>query len=523
MRSISRRGVLWVAIVGVTTAALVASRSVLDKSHFVLAYLLLVLIGTSRTGRRGGVVLAVLCFFSLNFFLLPPYHSPVVQDPRDWFVLLAFLVCALIAAQLLHRAQDQTAIAQQRNQEVARLATLGAETLSVGRAEEAIEAVARVIQSMLNLGSCEIFLPERTTGFRLAAQAAHVDHEPTPEPITDILFEYLMTHEAAAVQRVEGGLHVIRSEAAFPEAAFTQRDARAVVLPLRVRDRVVGLLRVSHPERVFFDEGQRRFAETLSYYAALAVERARLTADAERAGALEAADRVKNEVIAAVSHDLRTPLTAITGLAHEIRTTGDERALIIETEANRLNQMVGDLLELSRLNAGAVQLEPGLNAIEDLLGALLNQLSGLERSADLRVQGPSQKLVLGRFDFVHTLRALVNLVDNAMKYSPADSPIDITIEENGGFVEIAVHDRGSGVAPDHLPYIFEPFVRLPGAGNAGSGAGLGLAIAQKIAAAQGGEVRYAPRTGGGSTFTLVVPHAEMVAPESGTAAVLTLS
>jgi two-component system sensor histidine kinase KdpD len=161
------------------------------------------------------------------------------------------------------------------------------------------------------------------------------------------------------------------------------------------------------------------------------------------------------------------------------------------------------------LNAGAVQLRPELNAAEDLVGAALNQLAGLPRAGDVHAILPEGELILGRFDFVHSLRALMNLADNALKYSPATSEVEIIVARDNGQIAFSVCDRGAGVTPEDADRMFEPFVRVGGAGLSSRGAGLGLAIAQRIAVAQGGSIRFTPRSGGGSVFTLYVPAAEL--------------
>src|ERR1019366_6459625 len=163
---------------------------------------------------------------------------------------------------------------------------------------------------------------------------------------------------------------------------------------------------------------ERRFLRALSYYAALGIDRIRLVAAADRADALRAADRLKDALLASVSHDLRTPLTTIKALAHDLGAR-DDRALIIEEEADRLNRLVADLLDLSRLQGGAIPLHIALNAVDDLVGAVVQRMSGAlgERTLEIAFQD-SSTLLVGRFDFVHALRILVNLVENAHKYSP---------------------------------------------------------------------------------------------------------
>jgi two-component system, OmpR family, sensor histidine kinase KdpD len=260
----------------------------------------------------------------------------------------------------------------------------------------------------------------------------------------------------------------------------------------------------------------------LSYYAALGVERLRLVAEAEHVTALREADELKNALLASVSHDLRTPLTTIKALAHDLRMEGHDRAATIEEEADRLNRFVADLLDMSRLNGGAFTVRPELNAVEDLFGAALQRASGMLRQHELTVAlDTKEPLLLGRFDFVHSLRIVVNLIENAVKYSPPGSVIELSAERQGDVVRIAVADRGVGVPPGEEERIFEPFYRGVRFADGGTGEGLGLSIARRMAEAQGGTVQYEPREGGGSVFVLRLPAAEVadldsaaIAPES---------
>jgi two-component system sensor histidine kinase KdpD len=238
----------------------------------------------------------------------------------------------------------------------------------------------------------------------------------------------------------------------------------------------------------------------------LSAERIRLAAEAERANALQEANRFKDVVIASVSHDLRTPLTTIKALAHDLLETGDERAAIIEEEADRLNRFVSDLLDLSRLNSGALSMQPELIAAEDLLGAALQRVSGMPGGPEIVASiEPVDPILVGSFDFAHSLRALVNLIENALKYSPAGVPIEVRVTPEDDFVAFHVLDRGRGIPPDEVPGIWEPFRRRAGDEPDRDGTGLGLSIALRLAVAQDGQVRYRERPGGGSIFTLLLP------------------
>lgn len=244
-----------------------------------------------------------------------------------------------------------------------------------------------------------------------------------------------------------------------------------------------------------------------SFVAAELLYRARAErAAVERAEALREADKLKDALLASLSHDLRTPLTTIKGLAHELQSIGDERTLIIEEQADRLNRLVTDLLDVARLDAGALPLDIQVNAADDLLGAVVQHVSGRLDQDRLKValDDPSE-LSLGRFDFVHSLRILTNLVDNALKYAPVATSVEVSGGLENGELVFRVADRGSGIPAGDRDRIFTPFYRPSGRNPDTGSAGLGLSIARRLAEAQRGSLRYNDRPGGGAMFELRLP------------------
>jgi K+-sensing histidine kinase KdpD len=227
--------------------------------------------------------------------------------------------------------------------------------------------------------------------------------------------------------------------------------------------------------------------------------------ETQRATRLEESHRAKDAVLASVSHDLRTPLTTIKSLAHELAEQGDERAVVIEEEADRLTRFVSDLLDLSRIASGMpLDIQP--NEAEDLLGAVAQRVSGRLSDRELKIlHDAGEAILIGRFDFAQTLRAIVNLVENAAKYSPAGTDIDLSVKRVSDTLEFSVSDRGPGVPADERERIFEPFYRRSDVRRDPTGTGLGLSIARSIASAQGGSLVCESRDGGGSVFTLRVP------------------
>jgi two-component system sensor histidine kinase KdpD len=315
----------------------------------------------------------------------------------------------------------------------------------------------------------------------------------------------------AVIEQADGTTRLTPARGGRGEVEVPAADgARGLSLPLRVRGHTAGVLRIVAAGGIALSDAQRRFFAALAYYAALGAERVRLAAEAQRAEALREADRLKDALIASVSHDLRTLLTTIKALAHDLGEQGDDRAVTIEEEADRLNRFVADLLDLSRLSAGELRVRPEIVAAEDLAGAALQRVSGSMDGREVRVTlPPDEPLLLGRMDFVQALRVLVNLLENAHKYAPPGTPIDLSAAREGERLVFRVADRGPGVPEDEVERIFQPFYRRPRGEADVGGAGLGLSISRRLAEAQGGSLAYQPRPGGGSVFVFALPAAEL--------------
>jgi two-component system sensor histidine kinase KdpD len=542
----------------------------LDKAHIALVFLLVVLGASAAGGRALGLTIAAVAFLLFDFFFLPPFTTFVLENPLDWLVLVSFLVTSAVATQLLYRATSTAEEATRRAAEVDRLAALGAETLNAAGADEALYAIAEVIRHSLPIEQCEIYRRGPNGQVGLVARAdrrdvsvadvgGHVDGRMVPRLTAGAqpgsLVAWILDHGKSAAELSDGtvriapdsskslgaqtvlspgiaadqlrDLHLVAPDDRASTVAralaniFPRRneparadDGRAVVrafaMPLTVRDHAVGVLRIAAAGGVTLEPEQTRLLIALAYYAALGVERARLVASAERAEAERRLEALRSALLTAVSHDLRTPLTTIKGIAHEIAHGGDaSSAAIIETEADRLDALVADLLDLSRIHAGAVRPNIELNTADDLVGAALRRAAGAIGDRSVIVEQPEEELLAGSFDFSQSLRILVNLLDNAAKYSPSGSPITIRVTRQASRLEISVLDRGMGVPPAERERIFEPFYRPPGVPPDVRGTGLGLSIARGLAEAQGGSLRYERGTDAGSVFTLELPAADV--------------
>jgi two-component system sensor histidine kinase KdpD len=533
------RWAITLSVLTAATASMYDVRGSLDKAHVALVYLLIVLAASAAGGRALGLTVAGLAFLCFDFFFLVPYLTLTIQNPLDWLVLVTFLVTSVVAAQLLSRARTTAEEATQRAIEVDRLAALGAETLNAADADEALRAIGGVIRNSVNADECDIFLrgiDERTIRVARIRQEYHgagdAAHAPsaisslttTPDEVhrevqSGSLVAWIVEHGSSAVELTDGTVRVGAARQIWMgnEDSGTERDrpaVRALAIPLKVREHTVGVLRLASRDELTLSPEQGRLLMALAYYAALGAERARLVATAERAEAERRVESLRSALLTAVSHDLRTPLTTIKGMAGEIRRQdGVERAAVIEHEADRMDALVSDLLDLSRIHAGAVRPTIAVNTVDDLLGAALRAAGGVLAGRRIEIDAPNDRLITGNFDFTQTLRIVTNLLDNAAKYSAPGRSIAIRARQEADRLIIDVLDRGPGVPESERDRIFVPFYRPPGVPPDIRGHGLGLSIARGLAEAQGGTVRYLPRPGGGSILSLDLPAANADALE----------
>jgi two-component system sensor histidine kinase KdpD len=453
----------WLALVAVATVVMVTMRGRIDQPHVVLIYLLIILFASASAGRALGFTLACLGFILIDYYFQPPFAEVMVDKPVDWLALVSFLVTALVSTQLLARARAEAEESRRRAIEVETLARLGSATLSVGRAEDALLRIADVIRTTLGMSECRII--------------------PASEPDSP------------------AGLGMVGR----PRDGVTR-----IVRALSVQDRAVGSLVLANETPVELDAAQLRFLDAITYYAALAVDRVRLVAEAEHAEALREAARLKDVVLASVSHDLRTPLTTIKALAQSSAMQGNKSAAAIEEQADRLTRMVNDLLDLSRLKGGGFAAKPEINTAEDLIGAAVRQTRGLFGDRALRtVIDLNSPALVGHFDFSQSLRVLCNLLENAVRYSAPGESIELEARRDGDELVFSVADRGPGINEDDVSRVFEPFYRAKNATPDAGRAGLGLSIARTLAEIQGGAVTYRRREGGGSVFSLRLPAVEL--------------
>jgi two-component system, OmpR family, sensor histidine kinase KdpD len=292
----------------------------------------------------------------------------------------------------------------------------------------------------------------------------------------------------------------------------TLPSAEGLYLPLIASRGTVGVLgvRPSEPSRLLAPE-QLRLLETFASQTALAIERASLVEEAQQAQVQAETERLRSSLLSSVSHDLRTPLTAITGAASSLlegstvldAAAHGELLRTIYEEADRLNRLVSNLLEMTRLESGAAQVHKEWQPLEEVIGVALTRLEAHLHDHPLAVHLPAD-LSLVPLDSVLIEQVLINLLDNAIKYTPSGIPITLSAWPTDGAVMVEIADRGPGLPPGDEQRIFEKFYRRSHAGER-SGAGLGLTICRAIVEAHGGRIWAENRPDGGAALRFTLP------------------
>lgn len=457
----------------------------------VMAYLLGVVLVAMRYGYGPSIVAAILGVLSLNFFFVPPYLTLSVADPRHIVTFAVMFVVALVISRLTKRIRDQAETARQRERRSGRLYAMSRELAGAVSMSELRRIAARHVGEAFD-AEIRILLPDEQGGFRFTGpQDASFELDGNDRGTV----EWVWLHGKPA------GL-----------GTDTLPSASARFLLLRGGRSKVGVLGVKpRRPRDLVDPEQRQLLETFAAQVASAVERVCLAEEARRAEIEMATERLRSSLLSSVSHDLRTPLGVITGatstlLQDDATLSVEARRDLLETaheEAEHLNRLVRNLLDMTRLASGAICPKREWHPLDEVIGVAFerfeSRLHGRKVSVTLPPDLPPVQL-----DDVLVGQVFINLLENALKYTPPDSPIDIVAAAVPGAVEIDVADRGPGVPAAEGEHVFEKFYRLKRDGSHG-GAGLGLAICRGFIEAHGGRIWVEEREGGGSRFRFTLP------------------
>lgn len=477
------------ALVVAASLACLLLRPFLAPTNMVMIYLLAVVLAALRLGLKPAILTAFLGVLAFDFFFIPPHLTFAVADTQYLITFVALFTVGVVISTLVSTVRERAEAVREREEQTASLYYLSRDLAAAADIGTLVGAVVRNIGESLSARAA-VLLPE---GDRLRVAAASKGLKPDVKEMA--VADWAFRNRQTAGQGTE-----------------TLASAGFLYLPLQTAGSILGVLGVRLKNDADYRSTQiRRLLDAFTSQTAMALERVQLSRQAEQAQILQARENLERALLNSISHDLRTPLVSITGaldtLRDKVHTLADESRLeLLDTaweEAERLNRFVGNLLDMTRLESGTIKLKKELSDVQDLIGCALAALERRigERGIDVRLP-PDLPLV--RMDMVLMTQVLVNLLDNALKYSPPDSGVEITARVDGGRLRIEMADRGPGIPEQDLKRVFDKFYRIPVPEGA-QGTGLGLSICKGIVEAHGGSIRAENRAGGGLRVILTLP------------------
>ncbi|HEY8089318.1 MAG TPA: sensor histidine kinase KdpD, partial [Polyangiaceae bacterium] len=456
----------------------------------VMIYLLGVVVVSMRFGYVPSLLAAVLSVVAFDFFFIPPYFSFAVSDLSHIVTFAVMFVVAMIISHLTRRIRDQADSARRRERRTAALYAIARELGLTHSRELLLKAAAQHLRDVFAT-KVAVLLPGQDGMLEpVLADAGTLDAADKDMGVA----EWTWLHQRPAGAGTE-----------------TLPLARALFVPLRGSRGRVGVLALYPSEQARLnDPDERQLLDTCAGLIGSAVERTQLAEEARRARLRMETEQLRNALLSSVSHDLRTPLAVVTGatsalLDEAAPKDARTRRELLETaheEALRLNRLVRNLLDMTRLEAGALKVQKDLQPIEEVVGSALNRMEDRLRGREVHTDIPDD-LPLVPFDSALIEQVLINLLENATKYTPAGSPLDVAARVRGEEVEVEVADRGPGVARQDVERVFDKFYRVKE--GEGGGAGLGLTICRGIVSAHGGRIWVEERPGGGASFRFTLP------------------
>jgi two-component system sensor histidine kinase KdpD len=463
---------------------------VTNATIVALTYLLVVLLVATSSHLWVAVLTSCLAMAAFNFFFLPPVGTLTIADPQNWVALIAFLTVSLVASRLSALAQDRQREASARRDELARLFDLSRDVLLSTDSQEALPLLARFIARRFELDYAAVCLPFGTSWNIF--HAGSVELELDESQLTLVFDSAQKSLEFDAQTRTYTGHRTV---------VIGDREVRLV--PLRLGTKPLGLLAAA---------GRTVEAGTLDALAgvvAIAIERAKFLEERKGAELARQSEELKSALLASLAHDLRTPLTAIRVAASNLQgtwLTDDQRreqAELVLAEVERLTRLFQNILEMARIDAGAILAEEQWVYPSEIVEAAEALVEHALRGHPIEVQTEGEDLV--RLDPRLTASALAHLLENAAQYSSPAAPITVRCQMVSGELSISVRDRGAGVSVADLPNLFARFYRGSRSKGHVSGTGMGLSIARGLLAAEHGRVSAENCADGGALFTIMVP------------------
>lgn len=499
---------LVLAVVGAATMLLLPFRSVLAPAQIMLLYVPVIVWVARSFGVRASVVAAALSFLAVDLLFVPPYYHLSVASPVDWVTLLLFLGVAVAAGLQTGRMRQREHAAIQRQREVALLNRLSSRLVSEESADAMAFFIVHEVVSVLGADRAALFLRGRGDTAELLAQAGGAETGLTERALADWV---IRNAKAVALPVSEDVPFDLRPVSVDADAAISGVVADGAFVPLQTPDGLEGVLYARSLAGAERHAGGTRQLLAVANLAAVFLERRRLEEAAAHAAATRESDRLKATLVSSVSHELKTPLAAVTarltGLLEEGEGCDAERVRSEISAAcedlGRLDSSIRDLVDVSRLESDAWIAKPDLYDLGEVLGTVADRIPTAQRDR-VSFEIP-EDLPPVRVDFSQLARAISNLVGNALEYAPADQPVMVGGRVLGDDMLVWVEDRGPGVPDEEKQQVFEKFYRGSTSGSSPAGTGLGLAIVREIVRSHGGRAWVEDTQPTGARFVLSLP------------------
>jgi len=497
-------------------------------------YLLVVLGLATTRGLYAAIIASIVAFLSFDYFLIEPFYTFTIDKFEEWLALCIFLITAIITGQLASALRQRAEQAMQREREARVLYELVNATTREESLERQLDIVAHAIVNNFSpegIYDCAILLPDSHGRLTLQATVRQpigrmqltADEEKTAQSVM-LQGRIVDVHAASNVASYQG--EVNRFKRIISKKGSGVHYIR--LIPLRQRQTVVGVARLvikASTQRLPVERTIEEPKTSLNYHSAFfwtfldqataMIERARLHRDALQIELLQHTDALRSALLSSVSHDLRTPLSSIKAAASSLlqedvewdEETRRSFAHAIEHEADRLNRLVGNLLDMSRIEGGALKAEKEWYPIEELINDVLGHMQTVLQGREVRRDIPDD-LPPVELDYLQMDQVLTNLIENTVRYTPPESPIEVTAKVVDMQIMISIADHGPGIPTYDLERIFDKFYRVSGAKRRNSsvmGTGLGLAVCRGLVEAHGGRIWAENRPDGGAIFRFTLP------------------
>jgi two-component system sensor histidine kinase KdpD len=498
----ARNLTLALILVGAATGLSELLRNTFDPTNLVMFYLLSTVVAAIYLGLGPSILVSVLGVLVFDFLFIPPYLSFAVADTRFFFSLMALLAVGVVISYLTSQFRRQTEAAWQSERQTSSLYSLGRDLAVSNDLESYVKAILKRTKDTFE-NEAIIFLPDSK-------------NKVTLKPYTDSPDLRTDENDNAAA------LWAFQHQKIIGHGTDTLPNARARYFPLTTARGIVGVLALLQPAGgQELRPDQQRLMEAYADLAGVAIEGILLAQETRNTEVLRAGEKLQTALLDSLSHDLRTPLVSIIGALsslQEAKIKLDEEAIgklvsVARDEAERLNRLITNLLDESRLEAGAIKVNRQPSEVQDLVGAALEQIGVRSSSLEIKMDLPSD-LPFVSVDFGLIVQALINILDNAIKYSPVGSRIEIKGYLADKAVKIEIADRGIGIPSQDLEHIFDKFYRVHRPEKV-TGTGLGLSISRGIVEAHGGRITAENRPEGGTIIQLTLPIAESSAKNRG--------